>query len=214
MAVSQDVRLAIYNGALQRLGSRELASLAENREPRRVLDGHWGSDNAVVKRALEKGEWNFSIRTVEGIYSPGIEPAFGFARAYGKPDDMLRLAAIASDEYFRSPLVASQYTDEAGFWFTDQPVIYARYVSMDDSYGMDSSKWTEAFKEYLQCDLAWLACERLTNATSKRDRIERDRMNALKAAKSLDTMGDGAKFLPHGSWARSRAGGFGSRRDG
>lgn len=206
MAVSSDVKLAIYNGALQRLGSRELASPTEAREPRRVLDGHWGADNAVVKIALEKGEWNFAIRTVEGIYSSTVEPEFGFRRAYNKPDDMRRLACLSGDEFFRTSLVATEYVDEAGFWFTDYDQIYIRYVSDHTAYGTDSSKWTEVFKEYLECDLAFKACERITNSTAKRDRIERDRLNALKSAKSLDGIAEGVKFLPHGSWSRSRSG--------
>ena len=39
MAITNSDRLDVYNGALRRLGSRRLASLTENREPRRVLDG-------------------------------------------------------------------------------------------------------------------------------------------------------------------------------
>ncbi len=210
MAVSPEVQLALYNGALRRLGSRELAALTENREPRRVLDGIWGNDR-IVRKALEKGEWNFAIRTVEGIYSSTVEPEFGFRRAYEKPTDMCRLACLSDDEYCRNSLVAAEYVDEADFWFTDRDTLYIRYVSDHTAYGMDSAKWTEGFKEYIECDLAWEACERITNATAKRDRIERDRMNALKAAKSVDAMGDGVKFLPQGSWSRARAGG---RRNG
>ena len=206
MAVPSDIKLSIYNGALQRLGSRELASLAENREPRRVLDGHWGPENRVVKEALEKGDWNFATRTVQGIYSTTIEPSFGFRRAYDKPVDLRRLTTLSVDDRFSAPLTAAQYSDEAGFWFTDYDMLYIRYVSDDTDYGLDASRWTEAFRTYLECDLAWKACERITNASSKRDRIERDRMNALKSARSIDGMAEGVKFLPRGSWVRSRHG--------
>lgn len=211
MTVSSDVKLALYNGALRRLGSRELASLTENREPRRVLDGIWGSTDRVVKKALEKGEWNFAIRTVEGIYSTTVEPDFGFRRAYDKPDDVRRLAALSADEYFSRPLINAQYVDEAGYWFTDLDTLFVRYVSDNSAYGLNSAAWPEAFKEYIECDLAWEACERITNATAKRDRVERDRMNALKSAKSNDAMAEGVKFLPHGSWARARRGAWGRR---
>lgn len=204
MAVPSDIKLSIYNGALQRLGSRELASLTENREPRRVLDGHWGPDNRVVKEALEKGDWNFATRSVQGIYSTTIEPDFGFRRAYDKPVDLRRLTTLSPDDRFSAPLVATQYSDEAGFWFTDLDMLYIRYVSDDTDYGLDAVRWTEAFRNYLECDLAWKSCERITNASTKRDRIERDRMNALRASKSLDGMADGVKFLPQGSWSRAR----------
>lgn len=207
MAVLPETKLEIYNGALQRLGSRELGSLTENREPRRVLDGHWGSADKLVKLALERGDWNFAIRTVQGVYSTTVEPDFGYKLAYNKPDDLRRLSCLSKDEFFTRAMVATEYADEAGFWFTDQNIIYIRYVSDDTAYGLDSAKWSEGFKDYLQCDLAWRACERITNATSKRDRIERDRAAALGAVKSLDAMSEGIKFLPHGSWSRSRRNG-------
>lgn len=206
MAITDATKLAVYNGALLRLGSRKLASLAENREPRRVMDDIWGPSSNIVLSALERGEWNFAIRTVEGVYSTSVEPPFGFSRAFDKPDDFRRLAALSADPYFRAPLTNGQYIDEAGYWFSDFDVIYVRYVSDHSDYGFNGSLWTESFKEYLECKMAWEACERITNATSKRDRIERDMMNALKAAKSNDAMAEGVKFPPRGSWLRARGG--------
>lgn len=206
MAITDAIKLTIYNGALQRLGSRKLASLAENRKPRRVMDDIWGSSSNIVLAALERGEWNFAIRTVEGIYSTSIEPPFGYSRAFDKPDDFRRLVSLSADPYFRTPLTDGQYTDEAGYWFADFDAIYVRYVSDHSDYGLNDSLWTESFKEYLECKMAWEACETITNATSKRDRIERDMMNALRTAKSHDAMSEGVKFPPRGAWSRARHG--------
>lgn len=213
MAITDATKLAIYNGALRRLGSRALASLAENREPRRVMDGIWGASSEVVAGALERGEWNFAIRTVEGVYSSSVEPGFGFRRAFNKPDDFRRLASLSADPYFRHPLTNDSYIDEATYWFTDYDVIYIRYVSDDGDYGFNGAGWTEAFKDYLECKMAWEACERITNSTSKKDRLDRDMGIALKTAKSHDAMGEGVKFAPSGSWSRARGEGR-SRRDG
>lgn len=204
MAISPEVKLSIYNAALRHLGSRQLVSLTEERKPRRVLDGIWGPDNIIVRKALERGEWNFAIRTVLGDYNPSIEPDFGFRRAYEKPDDFRRLAAFSTDEYFRSPLTNSQYVDEAGFWFTDHDVIYIRYISDGEDYGMNASKWSESFIEYLEYSLAADACETITNSGSRRRELQAEAMAALKTAKSQDAMNEGIKFLPAGSWSRSR----------
>lgn len=205
MAVSSDVKLSIYNGALRRLGSRRLASLTENRKPRRVLDDVWGAD-AAVKLALEKGEWNFAIRTVKMDYSTSVVPEFGYKRVFSKPADFCRLATLSTSEYFTNVLVDTDYKDEAGYWLTDNDVLYARFVSSGDDFGMDSSKWTESFKEFLEAYLAWDACEAITNSTSKRDRQERDMMKALSSAKSADGMSEGVKFLRRGSWSTARSG--------
>ena len=94
--------------------------------------------------------------------------------------------------------------DEATYWFADIDVLYVRYVSSGDDYGMNSAAWPESFQTYLAFRLAWLGCERITNSTAKKDRLERDMMVALKETRSVDAMAEGVKFLPRGGWSRSR----------
>ena len=203
MAISNTDKLVIYNGALRRLGSRKLSTLTENREPRRVLDDIW--DNArLVDYALERGEWNFAIRSVQGAYNPAIEPEFGFRRAFDKPDDFCRLATLSADEYFRTPMTAHQYTDEGGYWLSDADTLYIRYVSSHDSYGHDSSRWTDTFRKYLEAVMAFEGCERITNSAQKQDTLERQAMRLLSQAKSTDAMQEGVKFRPLGGWVTSR----------
>lgn len=203
MAISNTDQLGVYNGALRRLGSRKIASLTENREPRRVLDDIWANGGAV-KYALERGEWNFALRAVQGAYDAGITTEFGFQHAFAKPDDFRRLAALSANEYFRPPLTNEEYVDEAGYWLADHEVIYIRYVSSGGAYGFDSSRWTEAFTEYLSAYLAHEACERITNSDQKKQLLEREMMKCLSTAKAVDGMQEGVKFLPSGSWSRSR----------
>lgn len=204
MAITSAVKLELYNGALRRIGSRRLASLTESREPRRVLDDIWGADNQIVRWALERGEWNFAIRSVQADYDPGIEPDFGFRRAYEKPEDFVRLASLTRDAYFRSPLTNAEYMDEATYWFTDLDVIYVRYVSDDTDYGFSSAAWSESFKNLIEVSLAYEGVERITNSSGKLDRILRDYDRALKEARSHDAMSEGVKFPPRGSWLRAR----------
>lgn len=206
MPVQTATKLALYNGALRRLGSRELASLTEAREPRRVLDGVWGAANEIVLRALEAGDWNFAIRAVMGTASASVEPPFGLAYAFEKPSDLRRLLTLCSDEAFSTPLTDREYVDEADYWFSDLDTIYVRYISDDGAYGLNDAGWSEAFKDYLECDLAARACERITNSGAKRDLLERDRARALKTAKANDAMAEGVKFPPRGSWALARGG--------
>lgn len=204
MAVTSDLKLRIYNGALRRIGSRKLAALTDAVESRRALDDAWGSADNVVKWALERGEWNFAIRSAEVDYNPSITPGFGFARAFDKPTDFRRLASLCSDPYLRIPLTNHQYMDEAGYWFTDFDVLYIRYVSDDTDYGLNGAGWPEVFIELLEMKLAYEIVERITNSKSLGDRVARDFMKALKDAKSHDAMNEGVKFPPEGSWVRAR----------
>jgi hypothetical protein len=205
MAILDATKLDIYNGALRRIGSRKLASLAENRKPRRVLDDIWGNSDNVVLRALRKGDWNFATRTMAMEYLTDVAPAFGFQRAFEKPADFVSLSRFAADENFRLPLTHSEFNDEAGYWFSDADTIYIAYISSDGSYGFDDTLWPEDFKVYLECLMAFDACEQITNSKSKKAMLKTEMSDALTDSKSTDAMSDGVKFPPAGSWIQSRA---------
>lgn len=201
-------RLGLYNSALRKCGERKLASLAENREPRRVLDSAW--DDGLIAYCLEQGLWNFAMRTIELEYSPSVEPSFGLQRAFDKPTDFVRTAGLCSDEYFKNPLL--QYTDEAGFWFADLDVIYVRYVSDDNAYGNDLSLWPETFSKFVSAYLAGEVCERITGSRTKADDIKKEARHLLIDARSKDAMAEPTTTLPQGSWTSARQG-RGGRRD-
>ncbi len=130
-------KLTIYNGALAVLGDEKLATVTENRSPRRILDTVW--DNEGVETCLEMSEWKFAMRTISITYSPSVEPDFGLRRAFDKPDDFVRTSAVCSDEYFTNPLRNHEYVDEAEYWFADLDMLYIRYVSNDAASGLETS---------------------------------------------------------------------------
>jgi len=203
-------RLGLYNGALAILGERKLASLTENREPRRVLDDIW--DEGAVGYCLEQGLWNFAMRSVELSADPDVSPQFGYRNAFSKPSDYVRTAAVASDEYFNSPL--TQYSDEAGYWWADIDPLYVKFVSNGASYGADFAKWPGTFTLFVEHYLAHRACTRLTQSKTDKEQIKKDMKKALTDARSKDAMNEPASFLPSGSWSAARRGGSGGDRTG
>lgn len=205
-------KLGLYNGALRLCKERKLASLAENREPRRLLDDAWGdgATNGTVKRCLQMGQWTFAMRTIMLDYSPSVEPDFGYRRAFDQPEDMVRVSAVCEDEYFEKPL--TRYADERHFWFADLDTIYVRYVSNDASYGADLSLWPESFAKLVEADLAQEVVGSLTGADSQA--IALAFKTAKSDAKSLDAGNKPTVFLPEGSWASARRGGYRGPRIG
>mgnify|MGYP007008283328 CR=1 FL=1 len=202
-------RLQIYNAALRHLGSRELATLSENRESRRVLDGVWNAN--LVRTLLEAGLWNFATRTAQLAYTSSVEPQFGYARAFQQPDDFVRTVGIGSEGGFNTPLL--QYSDEAGYWFAELETIFVRYVSDGPDYGSDLSRWPESFTSWAEAYLAWKVAKRLTGSDDTMGEMFRLQERLLITAKSRDAMADATVFLPAGSWVRSRMSRTGSRRD-
>lgn len=201
-------QLSLYNNALTVLGERKIASLTENREPRRVLDDVW---NGAVKYCLEQGQWKFAIRTSKLTYSTDVNPTFGYRRGFERPSDCVRLTALCVDEYMKIPLL--QYQEEAAWWFTDLDDIYVSYVSDSLDFGSDYANWPETFARYVVLYLADEAGMRITQSERTLDKVAKDLKKAKKDALSKDALQGPTRFLPQGLWTSARQGGNGSRRD-
>ena len=199
-------RLGIYNGALKLCGERKLASLTEAREPRYLLDDVWNDDG--VKACLEAGQWFFAMRTQRVDYEPSIQPAFGYQRAFTKPEDWCCTSAVCEDEYFRVPL--TQHTDEAGYWFSDRDQIFVKYVSNATDYGGSLARWPQAFVNYVESYFASKICRKLTSAADIVDALLHPRTglvaSARLAAQNANAMALPTKFPAQGTWVRSRRG--------
>lgn len=200
-------KLDIYNGALELCGERHLADLSENREPRRLLDNVW--DRNGVNRCLERGQWHFAMRSVMVDYDPDEDPAFGYAYAFSKPTDWVLTSALASDEYFNSPLV--RYVDESGFWYADATPIYVKYVSNHNDYGNNLGIWPESFTEFVEAYFASKIVLKVTGDQKKTELVYSYSQKMLKQALNRAAMALPTRFPAEGSWVRSR--GQGIRRD-
>lgn len=195
-------KLGLYNGALRLCEERKLASLAENREPRRLLDDVWTED--PVRNWLEAGQWTWATRTYRLDYDPDVEPLFGYTRAFAKPDDFVRTTAISGNEFFNPPL--TQFRDEMGYWFAEIDILYVGVVSDDISAGRDYSKWPAAFVRFAQADMAVEINPRLTGSRVATGDLIQIRKKRLAEAQGLDGSGRPTMFMAPGSWTQSRGG--------
>ena len=195
------------NAALLLLGERTLASVSEDREPRRVLDTLW---TPCVTHCLENGLWKFAMRGSELSASEDVEPTFGPAYAFEKPDDFVQLYAISVSETFDPPHL--NYLEEGDYWYADDDTLYIRYVSDDAEWGLDLGKWPESFSHFVSCRLARLAAKRITSSGTDTQDLERQERLARVAARAKDAMRQPPAFPPAGDWSRARSGGGDSWR--
>lgn len=202
-------RLGLYNDALLLAGERALASLTEEREPRRLLDQIWASGG--VDMCLEEGQWRFAMRTVMLDYDPSMSPEFGYPRAFTKPADWIMTSAVCSDEFFRVPLL--RYYDEAGYWYSDLDRIYVRYISNDINYGWNVGAWPMSFYEFVAAHFASKMILKTTNDEQRLKVTLALREKLLRKAKSRAAMEDATSFPAQGRWTKSRMR-YGNRRDG
>lgn len=193
-------RLGLYNGALLECGERDLASLSEAREPRRLLDRAW--DNGAVDYCLCQGQWSFARRSTQLAASTTVEPGFGHSFAYLKPSDHIRTISFTSDEYGKVPLL--DYVPEGDYWYTDADPVYLSYVSNHASYGGDLTKWPAEFVRAVECYLAARIIKKLTQSEDKETAMEKKAAALFMQAASSDAMENPTKFPPSGSWVNSR----------
>ena len=203
-------KLRLYNKALRYCGERKLSSLTESREPRRLLDDVWDDDG--VEACLEEGLWKFAIRTLKMDYDTTITPDFGYRRAYDKPSDWIKTAAVCSDEYFDTPL--TRYNHENDYWYADIDIIYVKYVSNDSSYGGDLSLWPATFADYVAAHFANEIVDKLSGASAEiTDKVEKRYEKNKQTAKAKDAWNQPQAFPAPGNWSRSRGRLGGDNRD-
>lgn len=205
-------RLDLYNKALLACGERFLSALTEANEPRRLLDHVW--DTGWVNEALEKGAWQFAMRTLRiEVDEDFTTPLFGYQYAFTKPTDWVTTIAVCQDEYFRVPLL--DYADEVGHWFASFYPIYVQFVSSDASYGGDLALWPSSFTDYVANLGASKIIGKLAGDKSEQKRTlfgppGQPQMGTLRIslheAKSLSARTQPTKFPAEGSWTKARRG--------
>lgn len=212
-------RLALYNGALMLAGETFLATLTEQREPRRLLDQVW--DVGGVRACIEKAQWHFAMRAVRLDHDPAYARDWGYAYAFSKADDWVQTSAVCSDEFFRTPITS--YQDEVGYWYADVDPIYIRYVSDDAAFGGNMSKWPASFCNFVKCyfaseilpKLAGDRAEQMRRIMGPPGQPEKGQLHiTFHMAKSSAAFGQPTQYPAQGAWSSARRGNRAGNRDG
>lgn len=202
MAISDAVKLVVYNQALRIIGERRLASLTEARKPRYLLDQVYNEGG--INGCLEAGQWKFAIRAVQIDSDPAVSPAFGLTYGFTKPEDWIRTIAQCSDERYEVPYRGVR--EEAGYWYADISPIYIKYVSNDAAFGTNAAIWPATFTQFVG---AYFAAEIVFDMTADKDRIalcSAELKRRKRDALNKDAMNDPTAIPFRGSWTRSRFG--------
>lgn len=193
-------KLSIYNDALAALGERNIASLTENREPRRVLDQFW---TPTVNYCLEQGFWKHAKRVIEAPALANVVPQFGYNCAIALPNDLIRIYVGSATPVLNPPLL--DYKDEAGYIFSNVDPLYLAYISGDPMYGWNLGRWQNSFTQYVVARLARKAWKIAKSAQVLKILVEEER-KARMVAKANDAMSDPPGFSPTSTWVRARRG--------
>lgn len=196
-------QLRIYNAALAYTGRMRIASLTDASLPVRLLNEAWG---VTVRWALEQGPWTWAIRAIMiGPFGDTV-PTFGYRNAFKKPDDWLQTVLVSEYDDFRSG--STGYADETGWWFSDAPGLFVRYVSTGPNYGMNLQQWSPAFGDLLALRLAELIAPQLGLNQGQIAGLVALRQQAMKQLRASDALNTPPVFPPEGAWVQARRGGW------
>ena len=186
----------IYNGALMILGKDKLPA-GDTDHPYRVKCDT-SRDEGVVTNVMEDTAWTFGITSSHIEYNPSIEPVWGYQFAFDKPDNMLRLDGIWSDEYFNNPL--KEYEDEGDIWMTSVSEIYVKYV--DNDFVANPAVWPNYFSRLISAKIAYDIVMGVD--PTKVDHALTVYEDRKSSAMSNDAMASPPRLLTAGNWLRSR----------
>ena len=181
-------KVAIANGALQRLGSpKRLESLTQDHPNARTMNAAY----APVRDALlRRYDWCFAISRAS-IAADGDDPVWGDWNRYSLPNDYIRL--IRDDE-------GGEHLDwkvEGLYILTeDASPLEIRYIARIDDPNYYDANFIEAF----ECALALKTCEEVTQSTSKKAGIKSDYDDAIAEAKKSGAIEKAARTFPEDDW--------------
>lgn len=198
MAVTQ---LEIYNAALTHMGAYALSSIGENRESRRVFDAVWAR---VRDHCLEQGVWHFALRIADLSTAVYAGQKHGFTNAFAHPTDLIHTFELGATADFDPPLYHG-FVDQAGHWFTDEADLFVHYTSNDATFGLDFTKWTWTFAEYVAAQLAATTCFRITGNLAHAMKLHGLAGTLLNNARMVDGVVSYPGMTPFNLQARKQA---------
>lgn len=177
------------NWALDKLGETGINDVdTDSVEKARVMKRLY---DPVKASLLQRYPWSFAIKRTS--LSPDVTaPDWGYTYQYTLPTDYLAMYELKDD---------TGYNIESGKILTDEgPVLRIRYIRRATTETFSQPLFSEA----LATRLAWEACEKITQSTTKKDNLNADFLRIIHEAKSANAIEQPEKYLPESSWLESR----------
>lgn len=195
---------AIANLACTLLGAKHIVSIDDVEvKAARELKAVWEiRRDACIRARL----WRFALARKNQGAAAGA-PAFGFAKRYTIPSDWLRVIQVGD---YWSPDFVDYRTGETCPWSIEGREILTDLTAPLPVRGLaqvtDTTQWDACFASYFAADLAWHACEAITQSSAKKADCEAARSVALSEAVRANALETPPREFGDGSWLLSRAG--------
>ena len=184
-------KVAIANGALQRLGAKRIESLTQDHPNARSMNAAF---DRVVRAEIRRYGWSFAIKR-ESVAADANDPTWGDWNRYSLPNDSLRLLRDNESGLNVDWRVEGQY-----ILSKDAAPLQFRYLAHIE----DPNFYDSLFIEAVECKLALVTCEEITGSTSKKESVKDDYKDAIAEAKKNGAMEKEAQDFPEDDWLLAR----------
>ena len=167
--------IQIINIALTKLGEQPITSLSGLSETEKLASRTY---QYQMESLLSEFPWNFAIKRA-AVTADASPPAWGFARRYAIPGDLIRLVEVSNESDY-------PWKNEGGWILTDmESPVNIRYV-----YLAPESSFSPEFVEALAARLAMEWAEPLSQTASLVNQMAELYKNKLRVARVADSQSD------------------------
>ncbi len=164
---------------------------------------------------LQTYPWRFAM-ALASLAADATPPAWGYAKRYRLPDDLLRLVTLGDTSidiatYGVQYRVGGETSDVTAAAFE----VIGPYIHTDLSAPLrilyvtqitDTGEFPDVFSEALAVRLAFDACEELTQSATKKDALASELKMVMTEARRVDALQRPPAPRAPGNWSRSRLG--------
>ena len=201
----------ICNRALQKLGAKRIATLAEASPSARAVNLAYD----VVRRAeLRKRVWNFSIQRAS-LAADVTPPAWGRQNSFTLPSDFLRLAESYPEDLTNDVnVVGVSVAFTASFTGMKDWVIEQNKIVTNDEAPLqiryvqditDTTLFDPLFSESLSTAIAFEICEEITQSNTKKQALGQHYLALIDEAKLANSMEVAPADPPPDTWLAARS---------
>lgn len=193
----------IANSALTKLGADRILNLSDDQKEAREINAIFTMRRDALLRAYF---WSFAMERTQ-LSALATAPSWGYTTAYQLPSDCLRVVQVndAWDvpglaDYIGGP-DTEPYRIEGRKIVTDLSApLKLRYVKQVTESGQFDAMFTEAFA----IDLAYHACEAITQSSTKKEGLKDDKREAILLAIRANAIELPPQVIGDDSWVLSR----------
>lgn len=185
-------KVAIANGALQRLGAKRIESLTQDHPNARSMNAAY---DRVIKAEIRRYGWNFAIKRQSVAADGTDETILNTWNRYSLPNDFLRL--LRDDE---TGIAVDWKIEGLYILSADASPLEFRYLAHID----DPNYYDSLFIEAVECKLALVCCKEITGSDSAKESITNDYKDAIAEAKKNNAFEKEAQEFPEDSWLAVR----------